>query len=109
MHLQPRPIRELRPRLLDAQPLPRPHPVADLHKTVVTQINTPVGELPANELTAVPTGSTRCVINLSCWRSGGTTHAGHYGTTSVWDRLTDGTWVTDAFIYSGMVLVGPSC
>jgi len=27
----------------------------------------------------------------------------------VWDKLSDGTWVSDAFVYSGMVLVGPSC
>jgi len=54
----------------------------------------------------VPDGAT---VNLVCWRSGGTSHTGRYGATSVWDKLSDGTWVSDAFVYSGMVLVGPSC
>lgn len=47
-------------------------------------------------------------ITISCWRNG-TTHTGRYGTTSVWDKLTDGTWVSDAFVYTGVNTIGPSC
>lgn len=31
----------------------------------------------------------------------GTTHTGRWGTTSLWNRLTDATWVTDAFMWTG--------
>lgn len=30
----------------------------------------------------------------------GTTHTGRYGSTNLWDRLSDGTWISDAFVYT---------
>jgi LasA protease len=54
---------------------------------------------------SAPDGTT---ITISCWRNG-TTHTGRYGTTAVWDKLSDGTWVSDAFVYTGTNTIGPSC
>ncbi|MFF4880915.1 peptidase M23 [Micromonospora sp. NPDC000668] len=31
----------------------------------------------------------------------GTTHTGRWGTTALWNRLTDGTWIPDAYHYTG--------
>ncbi|HEX2134040.1 MAG TPA: hypothetical protein VHH15_21060 [Actinophytocola sp.] len=39
-------------------------------------------------------------VSISC-SANGTTHTGRWGTTSLWNRLTDGTWVTDAFLWTG--------
>jgi LasA protease len=33
--------------------------------------------------------------------SNGTTHTGRYGTTALWNKLTDGTWIPDAYHYTG--------
>ncbi len=43
-------------------------------------------------------------VSIACSRNG-TTHTGRWGTTSMWNRLTDGTWVSDAFVYTG--IAGP--
>lgn len=40
-------------------------------------------------------------VTVSC-SSNGTTHTGRWGTTSLWNRLSDGTWVTDAFMWTGL-------
>lgn len=40
-------------------------------------------------------------VNVAC-SANGTTHTGRWGTTSLWNRLTDGTWVTDAFMWTGV-------
>jgi LasA protease len=40
-------------------------------------------------------------VTVSCSRNG-TTHTGRYGSTSLWNRLTDGTWVSDAFMWTGL-------
>ena len=64
---------------------------------------------PGTNFAIVGSVADGATVSMSCWRSGGTSHTGRYGTTSVWDKLSDGTWVSDAFVYSGMVLVGPSC
>lgn len=47
-------------------------------------------------------------VTISCWRNG-TSHTGRWGTTAVWDRLSDGTWVSDAFLYTGTSTIGPQC
>jgi len=31
----------------------------------------------------------------------GTTHTGRWGTTARWNRLPDGTWISDAYHYTG--------
>lgn len=40
-------------------------------------------------------------VNVAC-SANGTTHTGRYGTTSLWNRLTDGTWVSDAYMWTGV-------
>lgn len=40
-------------------------------------------------------------VNVSCSKNG-TSHTGRWGTTSLWNRLSDGTWVTDAFMWTGL-------
>lgn len=47
-------------------------------------------------------------VTISCWRNG-TTHSGRYGSTAVWDKLSDGTWISDAFAYTGVNTIGPNC
>jgi LasA protease len=47
---------------------------------------------------SVADGST---VSISCSRNG-TTHEGRWGATAMWNRLTDGTWVSDAFLYTGI-------
>jgi LasA protease len=39
-------------------------------------------------------------ISIAC-SANGTTHSGRWGATSLWNKLTDGTWVSDAFVYTG--------
>ncbi|MGH3656120.1 MAG: peptidoglycan DD-metalloendopeptidase family protein [Micromonosporaceae bacterium] len=40
-------------------------------------------------------------VTISCSRNG-TSHSGRWGTTALWNRLTDGTWVSDAYVYTGV-------
>ena len=40
-------------------------------------------------------------VTISC-SANGTTHAGRWGSTSLWNRLSDGTWVSDAFMWTGL-------
>jgi LasA protease len=39
-------------------------------------------------------------VSIAC-SANGTTHTGRWGTTSLWNRLTDGTWISDAFVWTG--------
>ncbi|OKI56045.1 peptidoglycan DD-metalloendopeptidase family protein [Micromonospora sp. CB01531] len=39
-------------------------------------------------------------VSIAC-SANGTTHTGRWGTTSLWNKLTDGTWVTDAYLWTG--------
>jgi LasA protease len=63
---------------------------------------------PGTSYPIVGSASDGTTLTISCWRNG-TTHTGRYGTTSVWDKLTDGTWVSDAFVYTGTNTIGPQC
>lgn len=48
-------------------------------------------------------------VSISC-SSNGTSHTGRWGTSSLWNRLTDGTWVSDAFMWTGITgAVNGSC
>ncbi|MFE5208737.1 peptidoglycan DD-metalloendopeptidase family protein [Streptomyces sp. NPDC056600] len=40
------------------------------------------------------------VVTVSCSRNG-TSHEGRFGVTSLWDRLSDGTWISDAYLWTG--------
>lgn len=50
-----------------------------------------------------PVGSVAdgTTVKISCSRNG-TTHSGRWGATALWNRLTDGTWISDAFVYTGI-------
>ncbi|MEU3555162.1 M23 family metallopeptidase [Streptomyces fragilis] len=39
-------------------------------------------------------------VTVSCSRNG-TSHEGRFGVTSLWDRLSDGTWISDAYLWTG--------
>jgi LasA protease len=46
----------------------------------------------------VPDGNT---VTISC-SANGTTHTGRFGyTTAMWNRLTDGSWISDAYTWTG--------
>ncbi|MFC5288827.1 peptidoglycan DD-metalloendopeptidase family protein [Actinokineospora guangxiensis] len=40
-------------------------------------------------------------VTVSC-SANGTSHTGRYGSTSLWNRLSDGTWMSDAFLWTGV-------
>ncbi|MFF4760864.1 peptidoglycan DD-metalloendopeptidase family protein [Streptomyces sp. NPDC001292] len=40
-------------------------------------------------------------VTVSC-SANGTSHTGRYGTTSLWNKLSDGTWISDAYMWSGV-------
>jgi hypothetical protein len=55
---------------------------------------------------SVPDGTT---VTIVC-QTTGTSETGEYGLTSVWDRLEDNTYVSDAFVYTGTNnMVAPHC
>lgn len=63
---------------------------------------------PGTGYAVVGTVADGATISITCWRNG-TTHSGRYGATAVWDKLSDGTWVSDAFVYTGTNTIGPNC
>jgi LasA protease len=40
-------------------------------------------------------------VSITCSATG-TTHTGRWGTSNLWNRLTDGTWISDAYVYTGV-------
>jgi LasA protease len=64
---------------------------------------------PGSGFPVVGTLTDGQVVTISCWRNG-TSHTGRYGTTSVWNKLPDGSWFSDAFAYTGVDTgIGPNC
>jgi len=63
---------------------------------------------PGTGFSIVGSVADGATVNVTCHRTG-TSHTGRYGPSNVWDKLSDGTWVSDAYVYTGMVLIGPSC
>ncbi|MEU7920909.1 peptidoglycan DD-metalloendopeptidase family protein [Micromonospora zamorensis] len=49
-------------------------------------------------LGSVADGAT---VTISC-SANGTSHTGRYGTTALWNRLSDGSWVSDAYLSTGV-------
>ncbi len=49
-------------------------------------------------LGSVADGAT---VTIAC-SANGTSHTGRYGTTALWNRLTDGSWVSDAYLSTGV-------
>jgi LasA protease len=56
---------------------------------------------PGTGYALVGTVNDGTTVTVSC-SANGTSHAGRWGTTSLWNRLSDGTWVTDAFMWTGL-------
>jgi LasA protease len=40
-------------------------------------------------------------VSISC-SANGTSHTGRWGESTLWNRLTDGTWISDAYVYTGV-------
>jgi murein DD-endopeptidase MepM/ murein hydrolase activator NlpD len=52
-------------------------------------------------------GGTQVWITCQAY---GTTHTGPWGTTNLWNRLSSGAWITDAYVYTGTNgRVAPDC
>ncbi|OLF19284.1 M23 family metallopeptidase [Actinophytocola xanthii] len=63
---------------------------------------------PANKRTGPGSGyalagtvADGATVSVAC-SSNGTSHTGRWGTSSLWNKLTDGTWVSDAFTWTGV-------
>jgi LasA protease len=59
---------------------------------------------PGTGFPTVGTVQDGATVGIAC-SSNGTSHSGRWGATALWNRLTDGTWVSDAFVYTG--IAGP--
>ncbi|MET8545696.1 peptidoglycan DD-metalloendopeptidase family protein, partial [Kitasatospora sp. NPDC004799] len=55
---------------------------------------------PGTDYPVVGTVADGTTIDISC-SANGTSHTGRWGTTSLWNRLPDGTWISDAFVWTG--------
>lgn len=51
-----------------------------------------------SEVGSVADGTT---VTISC-SSQGTSHSGRWGGSSLWNRLSDGSWVSDAYLWTGL-------
>jgi LasA protease len=64
---------------------------------------------PGTNYSIVGTISDGAIITISC-TAYGTSHTGRYGTTNLWNKLSTGQWISDAFVYTGSAgPVAPSC
>ncbi|OEJ96458.1 peptidoglycan DD-metalloendopeptidase family protein [Streptomyces thermolilacinus] len=56
---------------------------------------------PGTGYAVVGTVADGVTVTVSC-SGNGTTHTGRYGSTALWNRLSDGTWVSDAYMWTGV-------
>jgi LasA protease len=56
---------------------------------------------PGTGYSIVGTVADGATVTISC-SSNGTSHTGRWWTTSRWEKLSDGTWVTGAYVYTGV-------
>jgi LasA protease len=56
---------------------------------------------PGSAYPLVGTTADGSTVDVRC-SSTGTSHTGRWGTTALWNRLPDGTWISDAFTYTGV-------
>ncbi len=47
------------------------------------------------------TAADGATVTVAC-SAYGTTHTGRWGSTSLWNQLTDGSWISDAYLYTGV-------
>jgi LasA protease len=55
---------------------------------------------PGTSYAVVGSVADGVMVSISCSRNG-TTYTGRYGSTSLWDRLSDCIWVSDAYLWTG--------
>lgn len=55
---------------------------------------------PGTNYSVVGSVNTGDTVSIAC-HSYGTSHTGPWGTSDLWDKLSNGTWVSDAFVYTG--------
>ncbi|MBB5869339.1 LasA protease [Allocatelliglobosispora scoriae] len=64
---------------------------------------------PGSNFAAAGTVADGTTMTISCSKTG-TTHTGRWGTTSLWNKFTDGTWLSDAYMWTGLSgPVGATC
>ncbi|MGW0433639.1 peptidoglycan DD-metalloendopeptidase family protein [Micromonospora sp. NPDC003197] len=56
---------------------------------------------PGTGYGAIGSLSDGATVTISC-SANGTSHTGRYGTTALWNRLSDGSWVSDAYLWTGV-------
>ncbi|WP_447002667.1 peptidoglycan DD-metalloendopeptidase family protein [Saccharothrix isguenensis] len=56
---------------------------------------------PGSNYPVAGTAADGSTVDVRC-SSNGTTHTGRWGTTALWNRMSDGTWISDAFTYTGI-------
>lgn len=56
---------------------------------------------PGTGYGAVGSVGDGATVTISC-SGNGTSHTGRYGTTALWNRLSDGSWVSDAYLWTGV-------
>ncbi|MGH3735593.1 MAG: peptidase M23 [Micromonosporaceae bacterium] len=56
---------------------------------------------PGTNYGIVGSVSDGATVSVACSRNG-TSHTGRFGTTSLWNKLTDGSWVSDAYLATGV-------
>jgi LasA protease len=77
--------------------LGRTQGIVDAHDG--TAVNRRTG--PGTGYALAGTTADGATVSIAC-SANGTTHTGRWGTTSLWNRLTDGTWISDAYVYTGV-------
>ncbi|MCZ2527760.1 M23 family metallopeptidase [Streptomyces sp. HB2AG] len=56
---------------------------------------------PGTGYAVVGSVSDGATVTVSC-SSNGTSHTGRWGATSLWNKLSDGTWISDAYLWTGV-------
>ncbi len=65
----------------------------------VTTVNRRTG--PGTGYALAGTVADGATVSISC-SANGTSHTGRWGTSTLWNRLTDGTWISDSYVYTGV-------
>ncbi|WZX99461.1 peptidoglycan DD-metalloendopeptidase family protein [Bacillus sp. FSL W7-1360] len=64
---------------------------------------------PGSNYPIVGSRNDGAIISIDCTATG-SSFTGRWGTTNIWNRLTNGQWISDAFVYTGVDgPAAPSC